>query len=250
MLAKFLSLALSLGILLLLLACSSPARFAGSSSSPSSQSPAAGAAAPVAETPAAAGAAVQSRPAAAPKASLKYPGGAPLDAAEIRRLIFVFTNEVRAAEGLSPLILNSDISAIAQAHSENMVRTGEVSNTLDGKDSSDRARAAGYHCKAELGGGRSASGLAGDVARHPRVKRWEKSSYGPLVFYSPTEYGANSKAVARAIVSGWMDDPDGRRNILKPRYRSIGVGVFVDVYEKENWARETVFATRNLSSCR
>lgn len=248
MLAKFLSLALSLGILILLLACSVPAPSASSASLPSSQSPASGSAATDTKGPAV-DAAIQSIPPSAPESSLKYPGGVPLDAAEIERWIAVFTQEERVAAFLPSLAIDSEIAAIAKAHSENMVRTGEVSNTLDGKDSSDRAREAGYHCKKDLGGGRLAFGLAGNVIMHPRVKRWEKTSYGPFVSYKPIGYGADSKAVARAIVSSWMDDLDIRSNILKPRYRSIGVGASVYVFEKENWARETVYATLNLSSC-
>ena len=248
MLAKFLLLALSLGTLLLLLACSVPAPSAGSASLPSSQSPVSGSAATDTEGPAA-DAVIQSIPQSAPDPSLKYPGGVPLDAAEIEHWIAVFTQEERVAAFLPSFALDPEIAAIAKAHSENMVRTGEVSNTLDGKDSSDRAREAGYHCKKDLGGGRLAFGLVGNVIMHPRVKRWEKTSYGPFVSYKPEGYGADSKAVARAIVSSWMDDLDVQRNILRPRYRSIGVGVSVYVFEKENWARETVYATLNLSVC-
>ena len=269
MLAKFLSLALSLGILLLLLACSSPARFAGSSSSPSSQSPAAGAATTVAETPAAArifegfrraatpvaetptaDAATKSSSAAAPKASLKYPGDVPLDAAEIEHWVVVYTNAEREKAGRPPLIDYPEIAAIAQAHSANMARQGRAKTQLDGKNAAARAGAAGYDCQADLGGGRSAAGLGENVIKHPRIKRWaEKKQGGIVVSGRPTAYDADSQAAAQTLVDHWMSSPAGREEILKSKYRRIGVGVTIDLDEKLDWAWETVYAAQDFSSC-
>ena len=250
MLAKFLSLALSLGILLLLLACSSPARFAGSSSSPSSQPPAAGAAAPVAEGPAAAGAAVHSRPAAAPKASLKYPGDVPLDAAEIEHWVVVFTNAEREKAGRPPLVDYPEIAVIAQEHSANMARQGTAKTQLDGKNAAARASAAGYDCQADLGGGRSAAGLGENVIKHPRIKRWaEKKQAGIVVSGRPTAYDADSQAAAQTLVQHWMSSPAGREEILKSKYRRIGVGVTIARDTKLGWAWETVYAAQDFSSC-
>lgn len=249
MLAKFLSLALSLGILILLLACSSPARFAGSSSLPSSQSPAAGAGAAVSEGPAAA-AAVQSKPAAAPESSLKYPGGVPLDAAEIEHWVVVYTNAEREKAGRPPLVDYPEIAAIAQEHSANMARQGTAKTQLDGKNAAARASAAGYDCQADLGGGRSASGLGENVIKHPRIKRWaEKKQGGIVVSGRPTAYDTDSQAAAQTLVDHWMSSPAGREEILKSKYRRIGVGVTIDLDEKLGWAWETVYAAQDFSSC-
>ena len=257
MLAKFLSLALSLGILLLLLACSSPARFDGSYSPPSSQSPAAGSAAAVAEGPASAvaegpasDAAVHSRPAAAPESSLKYPGGVPLDAAEIEHWVVVFTNAEREKAGRPPLVDYPEIAALAQAHSANMARQGTAKTQLDGKNAAARASAAGYDCQADLGGGRSAAGLGENVIKHPRIKRWaEKKQAGIVMSGRPTAYDADSQAAAQTLVQHWMSSPAGREEILKSKYRRIGVGVTIDLDEKQGWTWETVYAAQDFSSC-
>lgn len=250
MLAQFLRIALPLGILLLLLACSSPARFAGSAPLPAAQSPAAGSAAtPVAETPAA-DAATQSSLAAAPKSSLKYPGGVPLDAAEIERWVVVFTNAEREKAGLRPLVDYPEIAAIAQEHSANMAQQETAKTQLDSKNPAARASAAGYNCQADLGGGRSASGLGENVIKHPRIKRWaEKKQGGIVVSGRPTAYDADSKAVAQTLISHWMRSSSGREAILKPGYIQIGVGVTIDLDTKRGWAWETVYAAQDFSSC-
>lgn len=230
MLTKFPHLALSLGILFLLLACSSPARYEGPYYLPLPES-------------------VTQATHTVPKSSLDYPGDEPLDAAEIEQWIVVFTNEEREKVSARPLVHNPAVAAIAKAHSENMLQKGETSTILDGKDFPDRAREAGYYCYADSRGGRSASDFAGNVIMNPRVKRWEETSYGPLVSYELKQYAADSEAMARDIVLGWMEDPSTRLILRDPNYRSIGVGVSVYVGQKGTWVLETAFATQSFSSC-
>lgn len=174
-----------------------------------------------------------------PESSLTYPGDEPLGVAEIERWVVVLVNEERAKAGVPPLVANSEVADIARAHSENMHRQGRTSNTLDGKGSKDRARAAGYdYC----------TGFVGNVMKYPRIKRWyQTKSYG-MTIGEATEYGADSRTAALEIVREWMDSPS-RDNILKSKYRSTGVGVYIDVDEKQGWAWETVYATQNFSGC-
>ena len=216
MLTKYLVPVLSALIPLLLLACASAAPPVITSPTPS--------------------------PAPTLEPSLKYPGDVPLDSSAIEHWLAVFINAERESAGLPPLVPNSDIADIARAHSENMYRQGKTSNQLDGKGSKDRARAAGYSCPA---------GFVGNVVKQPRIKRWaEKTSGGVVVSGRPTEYGADSEAVARNLVSHWMGSSgSGRENILKSKYQSAGVGVYVDLEERLGWAWETVYATQNFSGC-
>lgn len=174
-----------------------------------------------------------------PESSLTYPGDEPLGVAEIERWVVVLVNEERAKVGVPPLVTNSEVADIARAHSENMYRQGRTSNTLDGKGSKDRARAAGYdYC----------TGFVGNVMKYPRIKRWyQTKSYG-MTIGEATEYGADSRTAALEIVREWMDSPS-RDNILKSKYRSTGVGVHIDIDEKQGWAWETVYATQNFSGC-
>ena len=171
--------------------------------------------------------------------SLKYPGGVRLDAAEIEHWVVFYTNERRENAGLHPLVHNSAIAEIAKAHSANMARQETAKTQLDGKNATARAQAAGYKC-----------GLGENVIKHPRIKRWaERSRGGVVVSGRPTEFGADSKAVARTLVWHWMNSSSGRKAILNVGYIRIGVGVTIDLDTKLGWAWETVYAAQDLSKC-
>lgn len=162
---------------------------------------------------------------------MQYPGGIPLDAAEIAHWIYIFTNEERTKAGRYPLVNYPAITAIAQAHSANMARHGTAKNRLDGKNASARARAAGYNCTANIDG-KTVSGLAENVIKHSR-----------------TEHYKNSKEAARALVDIWMNRQT-RANILRDRYRRTGIGVTIDVSVKDGRFLETIYAVQDFSSCR
>lgn len=180
---------------------------------------------------------------------MQYPDGIPLNAAEIEHWVVVFTNEERERAGLRPVVDYPAISAIAKAHSANMARQGTAKTRLDGKNASDRARAAGYNCKANIDG-KIVSGLAENVIKHSRIQVWAvKRQAGIVVSRRPSVYDADSKAVARALVDHWMSNQGTRATLLRPRYRRIGVGVTIDVGIKQGWFLERVYAAQDFSSC-
>ena len=182
------------------------------------------------------------------KEPLQYVAGAGLDAGEVERGIIEFTNRERADRGLGPLFHDPAISDIARAHGENMAGSGIFSHRIDGDGPTDRALDAGYDCRADLGGGRQSYGLAENIAKTPRVQRWR--GVAGSANWRPVSYHADSEAMARAVVEQWMDSPGHRANILKPGYRRIGVGVYVQESQMYGYQDETVFATQNFSSCR
>ena len=139
-------------------------------------------------------------------------------AAHIVRL----TNERRTAAKYGRLRHDPAISVIAQAHSENMLRREALEHELDGRDSNDRARDAGYDCRRNLGGGRYEFGLS------------ENISY-------KLGYPRNAAEVAAEIIDGWMNSPGHRRNIMDRDATRIGVGVAI--------SGRTLYATQNFSSC-
>lgn len=139
-------------------------------------------------------------------------------AAHIVRL----TNEKRTAAKYGRLTHDPAISVIAQAHSEDMLRQDALEHELDGRDSNDRARDAGYDCRRDLGGGRYEFGLS------------ENISY-------KSGYPRNAAEVAAEIVDGWMSSPGHRRNIMDGDATRIGVGVAI--------SGRTLYATQNFSSC-
>lgn len=181
---------------------------------------------------------------------MKYPGDVPLDAAEIEHWVIVFTNEERAKAGLHPLETNTEIAAIAKAHSANMAQQETAKTRLDGKNASARARAAGYNCTAAIDG-KIVSGLAENVIKHSRIQVWGvKREAGVVVRRWPTVYDADSKAVARALVDHWLSNQSTRATLLRDRYRRTGIGVTIDVSVKQGWFLEKVYAAQDFSSCR
>ncbi|MGA4838463.1 CAP domain-containing protein [Streptomyces sp. G45] len=113
------------------------------------------------------------------------PGGLARATAEVLAL----TNGHRAAAGLGPLAPDPRLAAAAQGHSADMVARGFYAHTApDGSEPWDRAAAAG--------------------STHRRIG--ENIACGQR---SPTE-----------VVTGWMNSPGHRANILKPSFTHLGVG--------------------------
>lgn len=130
-----------------------------------------------------------------------------------------------------------------------MVKTDSFSHVIGNKDANDRARAAGYDCKSPVkADGTYLVGLAENIAKHPRVSLYRGYVGRPRSWY-PAEFAADAEAMARAIVSGWMNSPGHRDNILNEGYRRIGVGVAVLETVKHNHQDEEILATQNFSSC-
>ncbi|MFF2997064.1 CAP domain-containing protein [Streptomyces sp. NPDC057950] len=104
--------------------------------------------------------------------------------------VVALTNAERAGEGLPPLLADTPLTVAAQAHSDDMVARAFYSHTSpDGSRPWDRAAAAG-----------SARRTIGENI-------------------------ACGQRSAAEVVSGWMNSPGHRANILKPDFTRIGVGL-------------------------
>ena len=101
------------------------------------------------------------------------------------------TNQFRKSNGLPALIINGELNAIAQKHSDNMA-SGKV----------------GF-------------GHSGFSRRNNMAQKAIKSLSR---FAENVAYGATS---AKAAVTGWKNSPDHRRNMLG-RYKYIGIGIAND----------------------
>ncbi len=108
----------------------------------------------------------------------------------VEREILAMVNAERQKVGVRPLSLNSRLTTAAQRHAEDMARTGQFSHTgSNGSSVRDRATASGY-----------------------------RSSY----------VGENigmGYINAAAVMSGWMNSPGHRQNILNSNYTELGVGL-------------------------
>ncbi len=153
-----------------------------------------------AETPAATQAPAAAAPGGARAVPAAATGCANADAAPtaanvpaIRAAILCLVNAQRAASGLGALVDNAALTAAAQGHSDDMVARQYFAHTsADGGDFSARLAAAGW------AGATSGENIA---------------------------WGGGTLGTPAQIVSGWMNSPGHKANILNGAFTNSGVGV-------------------------
>ena len=175
-----------------------------------------------------------------------------MDVEVVEKWIVVYTNAAREEAGLRPLVVDDAISQIARSHSENMVRYGYGHEVL-GLRASDRAKAAGYDCRAYHDDGSYSFGLSENILRRNRVTEWTRLR---IRSYGATEYGdwkpktySDEEQLASLAIEAWMDSPGHRANILDDEKVRIGVGIAIEESMKGDYVRERVYATQNFSAC-
>ena len=138
---------------------------------------------------------------------------------EIHRLV----NIERKKQGLSALSYDTKLAVVAKLHSVDMYeRSYFEHDTPEGKDPTDRATSVGYQCQKRVGN-LIYSGVAENIFMFEgaSISFWE----------SP-------ESIAIDAVSGWMDSPGHRENILTGMYDREGIGVKIgsfDVYVTQNF---------------
>jgi uncharacterized protein YkwD len=106
-------------------------------------------------------------------------------------------NAERTSRGLKALKIDGDLAKAARAHSRDMIRNRFFDHTApDGDTVGDRIRKAGY-------GSKRSSWYVGE-------------NLG---------WGTGAKGTPNAIVDAWLASPGHRQNMLKSRFRELGVGV-------------------------
>jgi uncharacterized protein YkwD len=127
-------------------------------------------------------------PATAPPTTAP-PATSPPSLSTIEQVV-VLVNEARASAGCGPVRLNAQLTAAAQAHSDDMAANGYFSHTsLDGRTFDERIRAAGY-----------TGGYLGENI-------------------------AQGQSGAQAVHDAWMSSAGHRRNILDCNFDAIGMGL-------------------------
>ncbi|MFI2506945.1 CAP domain-containing protein [Streptomyces sp. NPDC018972] len=116
------------------------------------------------------------------------PGGASASGAVAK--VVELVNAERAKAGCSPVKVNATLTKAAQDHSEDMASSGTMSHTgSDGSSPGDRITRAGYS--------------------------W--STYGENV--------AHGYSTPEQVMTGWMNSPGHKENILNCGFKEIGVGL-------------------------
>ena len=108
---------------------------------------------------------------------------------QITNLVLELTNQERSKAGLEPLKLNTKLTQTAEEHSDSMAADDFFSHTgVDGSSVGDRASNNGY----------------------------QYSIVGENI--------AAGYSTAQQVVTGWMNSPGHRANILNSNYTEIGIG--------------------------
>jgi len=140
-------------------------------------------------------------------------------------------NDRRSERGLSQLKFDEQLQQIARGHSKDMVARSYFSHEDPaGDDFADRYSESGYDCRVKMSGKSYATG-AENIAYTWHERRVEM--HGEMRYYS------TSSEVAMAVVNWWMNSTGHRDNILKPHWKSEGIGVNITDSGK-------VYATQNF----
>jgi uncharacterized protein YkwD len=122
-------------------------------------------------------------------------GAQALSSTQLESSVTCLINEERARAGLRSVRSSGRLRQAALSHSQDMVRRGYFEHTSpSGKTFVDRITAAGY-------------------TRHAR--RW--------LLGENLIWGRGIESTPRAMVDNWMGSPPHRANVLRARYREIGV---------------------------
>jgi uncharacterized protein YkwD len=138
----------------------------------------------------------------------------------VERHVLEKINAERAEVRLNTLRWDEDLSAIARAHSEDMLKRGYFAHVNpDGLDPTGRAAAAGYSCKVTRGEF-SRTGLGENIYG---TQLYKPVLYrpGPMFFHELR----TSEELAIAAVKAWMESEGHRENILRSGIRRTGIGV-------------------------
>lgn len=132
-------------------------------------------------------------------------------AQEVEQEILRLINRERAKEGLGTVAVDANLSAIARAHSKDMLSKSYFSHTnTAGCGSSCRITAAGYAWRA--------------VGEN---------------IYTMSGFDLSAKETARKMVDAWMDSPGHRANVLNGTFTNQGIGLAV--------SGKTIYATSLFS---
>lgn len=118
---------------------------------------------------------------------------------DLERAIYQFTNEVRQRNGVPTLTWENSLREVARAHSADMLVRNYFSHVNpEGRSPHERI-------------------LAG--CRYPL------SMTGENIWMGSGRQTGDIRQLARIIVDNWMSSPGHRKNLLRPEFTDIGVGV-------------------------
>jgi uncharacterized protein YkwD len=144
-----------------------------------------------------------------------------VDIPTLEKKIHELINQQRRSNGLSALSYDSSLGSIARKHSADMAQNNFFAHVNpQGLDPTDRGTRDGYSCYKNYGSFYT-TGIAENIMQN--------NLYGSVTYYNGIpRYAWNSQEeIAQSTVSGWMDSPGHRQNILTSTYDREGIGIAI-----------------------
>jgi len=142
-------------------------------------------------------------------------------------------NEERAKYKLTPMRSNYYLELSAQRHAKDMASRGYFSHyTPEGLNYVDRIRGGGY---LDINPDSCSCAQQFDLGGESQVKKQgpdfvltgqQSCSCEPI--FSLGENLAKGQLSVKQVMEDWMNSPNHRRNILRPEFEEIGIGLFED----------------------
>lgn len=166
--------------------------------------------------------------------SVPASNGAGLNGTRLEYLIHNYTNRERAQHNRSNLTFDADLRPVTRYHSADMANRSYFSHVgPQGETLADRYDRFGYRCRVWTGGFSVATGGENILMTYYR---------SPVATEDGTERYSTPRELARAIVNGWMNSTDHRRNLLKPYWDREAIGIHIETTN----GRTRVYATQNF----
>jgi len=150
----------------------------------------------------------------------------PVQASPLAGRIHDLINEQRAENGLVPLSYDQGLAALALNHSTDMAENNYLSHVDPaGEDPTARGNASGIFCVKDYGSYYT-YGIAENI--------FQNNLYTSVTYTNGIYSYAWStpEAIAQSTVTGWMNSPGHRKNILTSTFGSEGIGVAVATDDK------------------
>ncbi|WP_267639491.1 CAP domain-containing protein [Haloarchaeobius amylolyticus] len=143
----------------------------------------------------------------------------------LERLVHEEVNEARAERGLARLGFDPSLAQVARYHSRDMATDDYFAHVSpEGETLADRYALFGYDCYIKTGPLSYAKG-------------------GENIFYTSfAGVSYTETELAERTVTGWLDSPSHRENLLRSYWENEGIGVWV----REDGGRTHVYVTQNF----
>ncbi|EPA06096.1 CAP domain-containing protein [Candidatus Nitrosarchaeum limnium] len=150
-----------------------------------------------------------------------------IDKLSLEKQVHQLTNQYRTQNGLAELDWDEKLAVIARNHSIDMAARNYFDHeNPQGQDPTDRANSQRYSCHKTIGN-LIYDGIAENIFQNNLYDTVWRTN-GVISSY---EWNSQDE-LAQTTVSGWMDSPGHRQNILTKTYDREGIGIAISSDDK------------------